>query len=109
MILPQDERKLIGHVPPHESHRDSCKYPSWRAAAIAITRSPAVKLNTSRSAFGDIPGTGLEVYKIAHADPKITGVSKQSVRWARLRSTPRAPPTARVRPMRVQRLSTKEA
>ena len=36
------------------------------------------KLNTSKSTFGDIPAPDSMSYKIAHDEPKITNVSKQS-------------------------------
>jgi hypothetical protein len=56
-------------------------------ALLALAMTPAIakptftgdwKLNIALSAFGDAPGPDSMTYKIAHAEPKITTVSKQS-------------------------------
>lgn len=56
-------------------------------AILALAALPALakpnftgawKLNISKSNFGDIPGPDSMSYKINHADPKITSVSKLS-------------------------------
>jgi hypothetical protein len=53
--------------------------------ALAAASAPAKpnftgdwKLSLAKSSFGDIPGPDSMTYKVEHADPKITSVSKQS-------------------------------
>lgn len=56
-------------------------------AILALAALPALakpdftgdwKLNTSKSTFGDFPGPDSMTIKIAHAEPKLSTVSKQS-------------------------------
>jgi hypothetical protein len=63
------------------------KYVAAIFAMLALAALPALakpnltgdwKLNTAKSTFGDIPAPDSMTYKIDHADPKITSVSKQS-------------------------------
>jgi len=56
-------------------------------AILALAALPALakpdftgdwKLNTSKSTFGDVPGPDSMTIKVAHAEPKLDTVSKQS-------------------------------